>query len=337
MELFPVIIIVLAVLLFLGLIIFLVIYFYPSKLPGSCLNDNECESGYVCSLNVCRASAGTPCTVASDCLSSLNCVNKVCTEVPYTPPQPPADTILPLIIPRERDDTGEEALGIVGFKDGPFNVASEPSTPPPAQPKPPVSPAPEEVIHTEGPKVIDMTSYSSYQFFLLDNQQIIRRAADGSRTTVQSSLPLTRLFCFQHQLYALVAAKLMSLQRESFEEDEWYWNSVTWAPNNLLHVSTTLDQNYLLLQTSPHQGYLYSAPGVVLATPELQGFRRYGSDLQHYLDLDIQTHTLYAEDRVIQAVRDAALDYRNKIHLLLDSDQRYRQLAILGWEVRYVN
>jgi hypothetical protein len=79
MDVLPALFITIIIILF--IIIIVVVIFLTTETPPpkyQCTQNSDCDSGYICQSNVCKAGTGTVCAVDNDCESGLTCQNKIC-------------------------------------------------------------------------------------------------------------------------------------------------------------------------------------------------------------------------------------------------------------------
>lgn len=185
--------------------------------------------------------------------------------------------------------------------------------------------------------VIDVCSYSDSVIFLLDNGYIIVEQ-NNVRRTIRTNVKLRRIISFSGYIYGIGQnQKLYVLPH--FSHDNWQFQHVDWAPEKLIHISITHSSSYLWLQTDT-TGYLYDTPGTLLSEMTYHGRRIYGRDLEHYIDLDVDKHTIEVHPTLEtkENVYDAALSYYDDVLVIdvKDSD-KFIGIAMVNWKPYYIS
>ena len=196
----------------------------------------------------------------------------------------------------------------------------------------------EEISAIEHSAVIDVCSYSSATVHLLANNTVICENENG-RWKATNNVKITKMVSYNGYIYGLSETRcLYNLPGDCFTKLEWLWGIVDWAPYNIMHICTTLDSKALWIQCNDDRGFLHSSFGVSLHKPtDIK--RIYGRDTDHYLDINVNTHTatLYPGATKVYNVYDAALTYYNDVMAIAPDEQAlYRGITIVDWKPYYI-
>jgi hypothetical protein len=189
--------------------------------------------------------------------------------------------------------------------------------------------------------VIDVCSFSAEALYLLADTRVV--AVTANQTTRLISAPavrLRRLVSTQGFLHGLSdQGVLYRLSYESYPTTTWHWLPTTY-PAGLVHVSATLPQDYLWLQTLS-EGYLYhqESPGQEpqlverVATPRV---RVYGRTRDEYLELG-PTSSILRPSGQEYPVTNGVLTYHGEVVGLRPEDQHhYCMVRLLNWQPYYI-
>jgi hypothetical protein len=191
--------------------------------------------------------------------------------------------------------------------------------------------------------VINVCSYSNATIFLLMNGNAICEIDGGSakkRYRVTNSVVLRQMTSYDGYLYGVtIDNKLYTLPNSNFNNTNWIWNYVDWAPDNTKHISSTHDASHLWIQTDL-DGYLYGTSGCMISKISYKGMRRvYGRDENHYIDIDGDKYkaTINPGGDVYDNIVDAALSYYDEIVAIHRSEvNEYRGVTIINWKPYYI-
>ena len=190
--------------------------------------------------------------------------------------------------------------------------------------------------------VVDVCSYSSATVFLLEDGSIIcdTEAPESKRYRASNNIRLTRITSFNGYLYGVGEdRKLYTLPNSSFSTSVWIWNSCDWAPDGIIHVSSTHDSTHIWVQTET-SGYVYNNPSSApVEIPYTNGKRVYGRDVNHYIDIDTTRYTakITPGDTIIHNVYDGALSYYDEVVAIHPSERsEYRTITIVNWRPYYI-
>lgn len=191
--------------------------------------------------------------------------------------------------------------------------------------------------------VINVCSYSNATVFLLMNGNAICEVDSGTakkRYRATNSVTLQQMTSYDGYLYGVSSDhKLYTLPNSHFTNTNWIWNLVDWAPDNVIHISSTHDASHLWIQTDTH-GYLYGSSGSLISKISYIGMRRvYGRNVNHYLDIDDNkyTATIYPGNTIVNNIVDAALSYYDEVVAIHPSEAtEYRGVTIVNWKPYYI-
>jgi len=190
--------------------------------------------------------------------------------------------------------------------------------------------------------VIDVCSYSDVTVFLLQDNNVICETKDNihPRYRAINNIKLNHITSFAGYLYGIgVDRKLYTLPNSYFHATNWLWNSVDWAPTDIIHISCTHDSSSLWIQTVS-TGYMYNGPGSLMFKTSYIGMKRvYGRNSDHYIDIDHKTNsaTIYPGGSVVKDVYDGALSYYDEVVAIHPSErEEFRAITIVNWRPYYI-
>lgn len=168
-----------------------------------------------------------------------------------------------------------------------------------------IQPIPKSPIHYNN--MIDCCQYSNYIIYLtLQNIYVDSRKIKYNRI-------FKRIISYDGYLYGLDEGQLYILSTHYFHSNYWVFTPVEWAPKNIHHISVTLDDHYLWMQTSS-KCYLYNGESII---KNCKGIRIYGKTMNQYLE--IINHTCYVyinhKTQIINNVNEAVLDSYHHIYV----------------------
>ncbi len=200
--------------------------------------------------------------------------------------------------------------------------------------------------------IIDVCSYSNGTIFLTKDHKIICEMLNDNeqkiKFEVSCNVKLSRVVPFNGYLYGVGEdKKLYNLPNNYFDSNSdtkiWEWNIVPWAPQNIDHISVTLDSLLLWLQSNG-VGKLYKDPHDVMHSQKLSNNsikRNYGKDDKHYVEINQTNFTgkkvsNNGEEHLNQ-VWDGVLDYYDKLYTITPMDRnKYRRINIVNWKPYYI-
>ena len=196
--------------------------------------------------------------------------------------------------------------------------------------------------HIDHSPVIDVCSYSNATVFLLKDGHIICQLNNElkQRYRTSNNIPLSRITSFDGYMYGISTnRKLYTLPNRYFSINNWVWNLVEWAPEDVRHISTTHNSSHIWIQTSTY-GYLYSEPNVLLfKIPYTLMKRVYGRDVDHYIDINHMNYSaiIHPGGTVVRDVYDGALSYYDEIIAIHPSERnKYHGITIVNWKPYYI-
>lgn len=150
---------------------------------------------------------------------------------------------------------------------------------------------------------------------------------------IQANRHLLRIIVFDGQLYGLTKHELAILSIDYYDTSFWVFKKVKWAPCDIVYVNTTLDEDYLWIQTK-NKCYLIDCQGYKKKIKTCHK-RVYGKNIKNYLEFNNQfeCHIVINDKRMetVKGVMSGVMDYRNQIYFV-DLNQQY-----LYCDVRLVN
>jgi len=205
------------------------------------------------------------------------------------------------------------------------------------------------ISNTESSKVIDICTYSTSTVFLLENTDItIENSNDVKnenkiikRYKKKNNIKLNRITTFHGYIYGLGAnGYLYILQNISFESANWLWEKIEWSVNNIIHISSTYNGEYLWVQAENNIGYLYDEPNnIIEKVIDVFDKRVYGRDVKNYVDINENKHTaiITPSKYKIDNIYDAALTYYNELVAInIDEKEKYKKVVIINWKLYYL-
>jgi hypothetical protein len=184
---------------------------------------------------------------------------------------------------------------------------------------------------------VDIIYYSDKYIVLLRNGNFIcENKSSKSVSQTLSSIPMTRIVVFNGYIYGLSNGTLFKLDMTSFLSPVWRWNKIPDMVQNVWYISTTLNMEYLWVQTADNRGYLFDCKFEIIEEADvMEGtYRVYGMNKSNYIIVDTtaRTATSYPAQYVIPNVSDAALAHDNQVVTCEDPN---RLVRIVNWKVAY--
>jgi len=197
-------------------------------------------------------------------------------------------------------------------------------------------------IKTKISNIIDCCSYSIENLFLIKDSHIICEHIDKKTIRkISNNRILTNIIYFSGNVYGKdKKGQLYILSTKHYESFYWIWEPVDWVPKNIQHLSVTLDQKYLFIQTFD-KSYLFndkhSKPEIIKTNHR----RIYGKNKNTYLEIDNHDHChIIIDDVNIKTIRNiisGVIDCYDNINLLSRSDlDKYCDIKILNHKYYYI-
>lgn len=141
---------------------------------------------------------------------------------------------------------------------------------------------------------------------------------------------------FNNRLYAL-STKLYQLKNNTFD-NEWKFKNVTWAPDDILYINTTLDNKNLFIKTT-NSCYLYNNKLSFKTIHRSIDKRVYGQDKDTFIDFKHNCCKIYLYDKKVKKidhVRAAAIDKHHNLFLVNTNDE-YSNVKIIYGQPYYLH
>lgn len=189
--------------------------------------------------------------------------------------------------------------------------------------------------------VVDAISFSNMTLMLLKSGHITCQQ-DGQKRIIRPNVHLTNLENFSGYLYGVSSGNLYRLTNDQLSLDRWTWSPCSWAPSNIVHISTTLDRKYLYLQ-SDFVGQVYDSTFHKIETFEMSPgwYRNYGSNLSCYIDYSPHERKITVTDGY-QTKTHGDTSYgifntHGKIFTISGEDiGKYRVIKLINWMPYYI-
>lgn len=324
-----------------------------------CSNTKICNNGLICTNNLCVYDIGHTCSNNTDC-STNYCNNGICKVKPIVPPVTP--TSIPTNIPIKQtikqkeqyipikqysppkysNNSEDDEVNSCGDTDYPINFLINSNS---SDSFDEIS-NDVEIITPCGidngkmycdntiQKVVDVTTYSNYILYLINDGSIIAKNTDTSeKQNIQSDLIIEKIVSFGGYIYGL------------FDGTLYYSTSLTnlrWKKSQILitdihHISVTLDETHLWVQNY-EQGWLYSNNFKVVTNEPIKGIRIYGNSIYDYIEIFSGIGKIYKDGNLIEEkknVYSGVMDH-NGIVLWLKYDDEYLGVVLVGWTPCYL-
>jgi len=180
--------------------------------------------------------------------------------------------------------------------------------------------------------------YNNLQSCCQYSDDIIYLLKDTSINCFNTSLSTTRhiknnrhlltIVSYDGYLYSLDTYNhLYYLCNHYYDCNYWVWKRVKWAPQcgknyiQITHMNTTLNCDYLLLQTDNYS-YLYN--NCTFEKLKIIGKRIYGKNINCYLEIEEYVCYVHIDNVIVKTYRDVksgVLNYCNDVFLIKKYDQ----------------
>lgn len=226
------------------------------------------------------------------------------------------------------------------YEDLPFDVESGAST------EESECQIPEKIEHTQNYNnllnVVDCCNYSEEALFLNKDGIIISFKFKNYRV-INCNRYLIHIFTFNDDLYGIDKYnKIYMLSLKYYDSCYWAFYPVKWAPKNVIHFSTTLDDKYLWLQT-PKKCYLIDCDYKKIKYNNIKYKRVYGKNKHTYLDINIKKqlcHVIINTKKVetLHEIHAGIIDHANNVILITIQDcNLYNNIRLIDYNPYYID
>jgi len=183
----------------------------------------------------------------------------------------------------------------------------------------------------------DVCDYSHHQLYLLTDGSI--RCQDR---VIRNNRQLIIIVVFNGHVYGVDKfGDLHQLNHHYEDSNHWIWKSVPWAPRHIRHVSITLDNKHMWIETNKH-GYLFDPCYKQCCKIKHDGWRRvYGKNTTCYLAFKDQQCDIVIDNcqvKTIKHVVTGVMDYHHHIHVLNTNDYLiYKNVRLVNHKPYYIN
>ena len=189
--------------------------------------------------------------------------------------------------------------------------------------------------------VIDCCYYSSEFIFLTkDNKIICKHIHNHTLRKISNNRSLLNIITFNGYLYGLEGKLLYVLCNDYYNSCYWVWKKVNWAPTNITHLSVTLNNQHLSIQTKNHN-YIYNTHDTVPKIFNTNSNKRvYGNNLQCFIEFNNWSHKcyIYINDKLIETLTNVisgVLDHHNKYYIIHKGNP-YKDVKLLSHQPYYI-
>jgi hypothetical protein len=187
-----------------------------------------------------------------------------------------------------------------------------------------------ELVSKQGIKkiddtIIDVVKLGKITVRLRKTGDIELIDAEGNLEVRESNNYIHKLAVYNNSLYG------MGRDRKLYNYMSGKWKLVRWSPDNIYHISSSINEQYLWIQT--HKlGFLYSE-GKIVEESFVSKFshRNYGYSNDEYVVIEDRKATYYRRGKIIETyddVCDALVTYHHEVITSKDC-----KLSYLGWEI----
>lgn len=338
---------VMLMLLFIIIIIIFVCITQEPTYSSTCESQTDCQPGYVCNeSNICVAGLGQACSDTKDCLSPLICSSssKTCVvgkfndemNSEFSQKEPKYVTRNIAHLYGSVESTDDEINSTGSMEDGDFDILSNESSSEKSS-----SITDEKIFLSE---YKDACMLGSSKIYLKKDNSIVLETHDHKKRTINNNITIKRVCFFKANLYAIdVKGVLYMLDSSNVQEKYWEWSEVSWAPNKtqendmdnaILWMSSPHDGSCLWVSTSKY-GYIYRVPDRLEQTVPLGGNRRYGMDMNHFVEIKDHTCKIYPEKKTFINVKDALLTHTNTL-VTIPNKAIENRVVLLDWMPAYL-
>ena len=131
--------------------------------------------------------------------------------------------------------------------------------------------------------IIDATEYGKNIIALTENGKLIEILPNKNIKAIGSNKHIDSIINFDKDVYA--TSNGIAYILSSVEKDMANWYHVPWAPSNITHWSTTLDNKNIWIQDAS-KGFMYDKMGNVVRQETCKSFRTYGESANTFVDID---------------------------------------------------
>jgi len=180
--------------------------------------------------------------------------------------------------------------------------------------------------------VLDAVTFSSWNLWLEASNTI--RVQDGSKNKkVTLNESIKQLCSFADNLYGLSNSGLL-YKIDPGKTNEWKCTKVSWAPENIIFISSTYDDENMWLQSN-NTGYLFESSFRLLEEVTIKGkYRIYGMDKNNYAVYDYVNKVSSYEDSRISNTKYCLLDSHNRLYVI--RDDKHSKIVLVQWNPIYV-
>lgn len=248
-------------------------------------------------------------------------------NVPYTVPHCNPN-LLPYMVNNDESESTDEEQNSCGSSDSDeyvFDIHSQESTASPCSPL--VTYKQLQCEDTEYipniQNVHDCCEYSNAILFLKTDGKIICSEYSKQRV-VESNRFLIMIFTYHGELIGVdKKGTAYVLTHHYHDADYWKWKKCQWMPINIVHASTSLDGQYMFIETNT-SGYMYKDTETYKEVNKET--RILGKDSKCYLVLDHCTKScdIFVNNENIRTqkhVYDAVMDENHKVYSIHTNDQ----------------
>jgi hypothetical protein len=188
--------------------------------------------------------------------------------------------------------------------------------------------------------VVDVVSFSDYTLFLWRSGHILKQHnSTQKRTLIRNNIKLDRLEVFAGYLHGVSLGVMHQIDNDNFRSEIWNWKPCAWSPMEIVHTSTTLDGNYLWVQ-SRNEGKLFNRRfGEVdhdhpTFPPDTR--RNYGKNIHQYIEYNPIDCQVKIYDSGIIRYQDGACvaiynTYGKVIGISASDYDKYRDIRLINW------
>lgn len=180
--------------------------------------------------------------------------------------------------------------------------------------------------------VLDAVTFSSWNLWLETSSTI--RVQDGSKNRkITLSESIKQLCTFADNLYGLSTSGML-YKIDSGKTNEWKCTKVSWAPEDIIFISSTYDDENMWIQSN-NTGYLFESSFRLLEEVTIRGkYRIYGMDKNHYAVYDYVNKVSSYEDSRVSNTKYCLLDSHNRLYVI--RDDKHSKIVLIQWNAMYV-
>lgn len=332
-------------------------------------NKCPCKASFVCDIttNTCKVPVGGQCTNSNSCVSeaTLGCVNGICTEGVSTTPVSSTcqDSTNGCIVPLNGACSLDSDCGPNAICSNNICVVA------PTLGEPCTSDnrcannlrcQRNLLLYLNGniifpslaDSILDVVSYKTEDnsnnikyIFLLENGNILIME-NGKYRLRHSTVNLNRILIFGKLLLGLDNNGRLYQRLLNYVDDinnpnfrTWTWKASSWAPQDINHITTTLDNNNLWIQSykynNTNRGYLYdyNTDNIkLIRNIPIGNIRRiFGNNINTYIDINPNNTAIrYPNGEMIQDIVDGLLMENGElIRVTPDQSNNIRHIRII--------